>query len=294
MFDIRCATIPIAQVSATDELSDSLIKFNEAFLRVFMAAEAVELVDGKHISLRQSWPDCETARGRYEAFVHKFGKLFRDYEHACQGGRETIVCSFMTEQFADLYSSITSYIGNICQRAEHVYTKFQEDVSSKSEAGLSVERTDLREAIAQGMQAGSPLIRAMLVPEKAESSQDGRFVGEEPGPEPLAVVCGVLHEYLRLLEGIENYSVHLRRKGENCIVDYPDEGLPWFGLQLDWGTSAFFCPVPSIRRWRLRREIVLLKSFWDISLASRGRRLWEMITANWPETSVEANADPAR
>jgi hypothetical protein len=50
---------------------------------------------------------------------------------------------------------------------------------------------------------------------------------------------------------------------------------------VDRGAAALFCPVPGKRRERLRKQIVILKTFWDISSTLRGRRLKEMIEDNW-------------
>lgn len=126
----------------------------------------------------------------------------------------------------------------------------------------------VREALEQGM----PISRAWHFPEVNKAP-----TGQEPGYDVLALSSLVLHEYLSPMNACSNHQVGLRRTGPHRDVDFERGDLPWFEVQVDRGSSAFFCPVPSARRERLRREIVVLKTFWDIASSLRARRLNDIV-----------------
>lgn len=68
-----------------------------------------------------------------------------------------------------------------------------------------------------------------------------------------------------------NKNIHLYRNPETKKVEYPyeNQSKPWYEFQVDRGSASMFCPVPVLRSDRLKRQIVLFKTFWDIAAYQR-------------------------
>jgi hypothetical protein len=86
--------------------------------------------------------------------------------------------------------------------------------------------------------------------------------------------------------------MHLRRDPETGDISFQHACGKWHEFLIDRGAPAMFCCVPSTRRGRLRKQIAILKTFWDISSALRARRLYQIIKDNW--SGLELDADRSR
>jgi hypothetical protein len=73
--------------------------------------------------------------------------------------------------------------------------------------------------------------------------------------------------------------MHLLRDTDMAELSYK-ERTNWWEFQADKGAAALFCCVPEDRSRRIRREIVILKSFWNLASELRARRLLEMLSSN--------------
>jgi hypothetical protein len=79
----------------------------------------------------------------------------------------------------------------------------------------------------------------------------------------------------------DDRELHFYRRLENGLVDYGDEPHPtngWNIFRLDSIHSGLFCVGPVIRRERIRREVIILKTLWDISTHIRAERLLHILT----------------
>jgi hypothetical protein len=56
--------------------------------------------------------------------------------------------------------------------------------------------------------------------------------------------------------------------------------MNWNTFQADKGSAAMFCPVPDARRERLKKQIVVFKSLWNLSSDLRARRLLDILVNN--------------
>ena len=65
-------------------------------------------------------------------------------------------------------------------------------------------------------------------------------------------------------------------------VEYPINGKEWHDFLIEKGVATMFCPVPYCRRERLKKQIVMIKSFWDISSYHRAKRLSLILNNSWP------------
>ena len=97
----------------------------------------------------------------------------------------------------------------------------------------------------------------------------------------LALVCLLIYEHARFCFGNLDPAkgMHLVRN-ERGYFDYlsrsPDQ-RGWNGLQLDRGFPRFFCCDPQLRRERLKREIVVMKSLWNKSTVLGSRRFRRIV-----------------
>jgi hypothetical protein len=98
-----------------------------------------------------------------------------------------------------------------------------------------------------------------------------------------------LYNYVRHIGEAGDKKVYLSRD-RNGRVQYPrsKNGRTWYQFQIDAGTAAMFSPVPAARADRLRSEVVILKTFWDMSSSLRARRLKEIIRDNWAVPAINA------
>ncbi len=105
------------------------------------------------------------------------------------------------------------------------------------------------------------------------------------------VVGRMLGEYICTVASSRNMRVHLVRDGGLGPVNFtydPAIPQPWYEFQIDRGNAALFSPVPLARRVRLLKQIVLLKTFWDISSGLRARRLWRLVNTSDVKKASEA------
>jgi hypothetical protein len=148
---------------------------------------------------------------------------------------------------------------------------------------------EIRDCIEKASSEGRPLIRSLYRSSKGHvnngSSGDRFKETGVVGLNPLVLICHLLYQYIQVIRTARNKAVHLYRRPNDREVEYP-KGRPWYEFQIDKDGAAMFCPVPSARRRRLRKQIVVLKTFWDISSNLRERRLWQIISDNWPESEL--------
>ena len=86
-------------------------------------------------------------------------------------------------------------------------------------------------------------------------------------------------------------GVHLPRREDTGAVDFASAQPPggrWNVFQLDATHGALFCVDPVVRRARVRLEVTLLKSLWDVSTHIRAERLAHLIQSlGWSEAGQE-------
>ena len=92
----------------------------------------------------------------------------------------------------------------------------------------------------------------------------------------------MLRYYFGPAKAVRGKDFHVWR--DPCTGDISfDQKHNWHEFLINKGAAAMFCPVPTARRSRLRRQIAIIKTFWDISASLRGRRLLEIVRDNWPD-----------
>ena len=100
------------------------------------------------------------------------------------------------------------------------------------------------------------------------------------GMNPLFLICSCLKEYRPdpKENKIFDKLIHLPRDVKTRKIDYNQgKDRRWYEFQIEKGATSMFCPVPTSRRQRLRKQIVLLKTFWGISALQRDQQLHNII-----------------
>jgi hypothetical protein len=72
----------------------------------------------------------------------------------------------------------------------------------------------------------------------------------------------------------------VRRRDADGHVRFRDDPWPengWNIFQLDSTHGGLFCVDPVVRRERIRREVVILKTLWDLSTRIRAERLLHIV-----------------
>ena len=92
-------------------------------------------------------------------------------------------------------------------------------------------------------------------------------------------MCDLFYHHLNYLYGgmiTRTQYVCNHRRLKDGRVDYSLDGGPgrkWSVFQLDRSYGGIFCACPQPRRKRLGQQVVMVKSFWDMSTRFKGRRL---------------------
>lgn len=100
---------------------------------------------------------------------------------------------------------------------------------------------------------------------------------EERDVDELAIVVQLISAYTSsFLDKVKHsHGLHLERDAEGKVTYRHRDA--WNDFQIERGNPRPFSPLPAVRRDRLTREIVSLKSLWNISTKMRGRRLQDIV-----------------
>jgi hypothetical protein len=254
-----------------DGISDfpRIVKTCELLLRLFLAYDALQetaSAAANHTGPKPPKPDFDTSFKEFFNFALPLLRKRNLWHKETSPGRE--YCWNLIQEF---YPKADRWIRRLSQMAFTVYRKFREDVIKIQEPYAD----DLHQEILQAMDDGRPL--SMYLPAQDEQNGSVTLI------DPMILICRTLQAYWSRIKEVNNKSVHLRRKDGTLAVDYSlaKDEPPWFAFQIDAGMSTMFCPVPEARRFRLRRQIAMFKTFWNIGSVLRGRRLEIILKENW-------------
>ncbi len=232
----------------------------------------------------------QSALVRFEKMVDEFGMFFSEYHRLWNGKNSRDIRDYARKQFEHIYPTMAERMPWVWSLAIDIYKRFFKYTfcvgTAKDYSGVWEE---VERAIKQGLEEGKPLIRSLYgdVPDlvEANSKHDAGRGSEYAGLDNLFLVCKLLCRYIQKIGKIgqaRGKAIHLRRGANNRRVEYPEleGGEKWHDFQFDKGATSMFCPVPSARRERLKKQIVILKTFWDISSCLRARRLCEIMADN--------------
>lgn len=271
---------------------ETVVRFTELFIRLFLVIDAVPTSKGP-----ESWGDIWTpnvggmtaALKRFKEAIHKYGPFFSEYERLWNGSKREDVKSYCWKQFREIYPRMERFMALLWSEAIGIYRRFAEKELCHEDGSYNYDKRESTKSIEEALSQGRPLIRSLYQDPHHSTNYDSKGNHSKDkgdiGLNALVLVCQILYQYIQVVRKASEKSIHLYRRPKDREVEY-SKVRPWYEFQLDKSGAALFCPVPRSRRERLRKQIVVLKSFWDISSNLRERRLWEILSDNWPESEL--------
>jgi len=288
------STFSKSQASTGRDDCGSLVRFTEFFLRLFIAADGLpQNADRFHYPGR--WPrrkeTLETAYGRFQETMKEFGPFYSEYRRLWEGPNRENAQDYIRRQFEAIYPTVHKHMPIVWKEAVQLCKRFFNSCVLDRAGHPMHSESSMRMAIRTALAEGRPLVSSLLrIRERSalRTPRGRRARTSNWELDPLLLVCAVLQEYVPELDNIRGKAIHLFRDPEYKTMGYPrhvrylkDRGQPWYEFQVDKGSAEMFCSVPDARRIRLRKEIAVLKTLWDLSSKFRARRLNEIITENF-------------
>jgi hypothetical protein len=280
-------------VEGTDEMT-SIVQTNELLARLFCAYDAFP--DNAHEYATNSSESRAFEAGgpdrpqRLKAFLALAAPLLpnrRVWDGLESPGGQN--CLALLEQYAPLLK----WLPWLQQKARDVYVSFVDCAAVPSPYD-----PDLCRSIGSSIDEGWAILNCLFAATEARDAavRDAGQGASSPFAEldPLVLVSRVLEHYLTRITAAEGRSLFLQRKPVTLEVDFELRlgEPPWSGFLIDRGVNAMFCPVPELRRARIRSHIAMLKTFWNLSSVLRGRRLRVILDNHWPSVQSSLSASP--
>lgn len=261
-------------VRSTDD-KEIIVPFSELLIRLFLVADCVVPDTPRSSWLGKPWRRANTRTtdvfqafqqflNDISPFLPKYDVLWRD--ETSRGRR------FCEAQFRTLYPKIRLYMPSIWSHAVYVLEAFyRHDLNGSTDNDPQV---GLYPVVCKALREGRPLIRCLYRADLTDASEPP----SEKELDSLALGCATLYQYISRVREAEGKHIYLELDGQRGRVVYADGGKPWYDFQVEVGVASMYCPIPQERSNRLKREIAMLKTFWDIAANLRARRLHEMTT----------------
>ncbi len=287
------------QVNIDEEEKSTKVTFAlfvEELLRLFCVVDAIPSeVEPKY--WKSTWiratDSIDNAAIRFNDMVKRFGPVFSEYQRlqACEFKEQ--MKKYCSKEFKDIYAEVRKFMPGLWSEAIRIYKTYTNGFIKYNKNTYDCYDEEVNKIVEKGLAEGRPIIQSKYYPSADSGICSSKAYSADEicvGADPLMLVCKLLYQYMPPFTDIEGKAIHLYRTPIERRVEYPEE-VPylkkkeqqWYEFQIDRGATALFCPVPSARRKRLLKQIVIIKSFWGLSSSMRLRRLEEIICDNWPE-----------
>ena len=283
----------IASAGANDK--ETCRRFVEVLFRLFLVfdsmmaltVDALHSLRGTHSNGLNDIPSEQMIRkkGRaFDRFVKNAGPFFSEFNRLWDPEASNVVWEYTRSYFRTTYPQIARYLPTVWQKATSIYgLAARTTFPGKTDASVASAHQLIQSEIKVALRLGRPLIwsryqgTAAVRGQKKEPATAWNFEGG--GLDPLPFVCKILHQYIGTLRKATHHNIHLLRTSGSATVSYKG-ARSWWNFQSDKGAAAMFCCVPKARRERLLKQIVIIKSFWDVSSELRARRLLDMLISS--------------
>jgi hypothetical protein len=267
--------------------ADTWGRLVNVLIQVFFATECWEARIGdprfwkgtRKVTLRE-------AERRFVEFAERVGPFFSEFERLWQADPRALALS----EFRRAYVLVMDDLPMIWGEVLRIYCRTMEETCAGDEASVRKMTREIARSVIKGFNEGRPLLWSGYKPPASvnaaqQSVKGGQGVEQniDGGLDALQFVCRILHLYIRTIRkacphrgGMK--QIHLLRDSVRANLDYSVR-TNWWEYQSDKGAAALFCCVPKFRQRRLRKQIVVIKSFWDLASELRARRLLEMLNA---------------
>jgi hypothetical protein len=264
-------------VSIASNNAATIVRLTEILFRIFMVLDFVSRPDraghdnGK--KNRKAGKQVDEALGRFKVMIGKARPLLGEYDLHLQ---DEGVQSYLWKQFVALYPENLKYMTLLWPEVKCIHEEFFDGWCASASTKKS-----MREAFSRSLQEGRPLIRKLFLRDISEFQGLGARVERDDGRYSMMLICGCLYEYVPdpKTSLVFQKRVHSFRHAKTRDIQYNE--ADWYEFQIDRGAAQMFCPVPAARAARLRKQISILKTFWDISAYQREKVLKRIIDDNW-------------
>lgn len=255
--------------------------FCEIALRSFYVTSAIRH-SGKasSIPLLHPWRNLglenhrEELRDEFLGYLKEIGPFFADYDEL---ETQPFFENLILERFDGTFAKIAGSTQMLWEAAAQIYRSFS---NASYPWHLPEGRSMLSEAIRECLDQGESGVERVFESKFSSTSEESSDIDN------LSLVCQMIGEYVRFCYGELSSDdwIHLYRN-ESGVVDYlrgekrseSERSLRWNPMQLDRGYPHLYCCDPIVRKDRLKREIVILKSLWNMSTRLRARRLSQIL-----------------
>jgi hypothetical protein len=177
-----------------------------------------------------------------------------------------------------IFPRLRSELSRSWNLAMVVFEQFYADaVGEPFSAAPSAFTSAVDAASAVAVAEGRPILRHRLKAPRRSMVPEDTKPFDSLCADPLTLICSMLHvEAARHVAAIGK-EVHLHRDPDKGGALYSPSSADWYEFQVEAGSAAMFSPLPHARKDRLRGEIALIKTLWDISSSLRARRFEEIL-----------------
>jgi hypothetical protein len=266
-------------------------RFSRVLIRLFLVVDMIpaDTAPSKLSPVKcvREGGDTGMARKRFVSLLDDVFPFFPEFECQWWNRDKLDVERVCLKYFDELYPKLAKFMNDVWCEAVGIYMDFLKD-KPYYQSHETYDKRRIWSDIDASFKEGKPLIRSLFLTsmKNVDSSLADTVIGKGfyTGYDPLAMICNMLHSYTATSKLGKGQAIHLYRDPATGNVGYPQMGgRRWFEFQIDKGATSMFCPVPSARRERLRKQIAVIKTLWDISSSLRERRLRLILYDNFPD-----------
>ncbi len=216
-------------------------------------------------------------RNAIESALAEAGTALPDF-HELWATPQSVGWIHCVREFEHIYPEIEPFMSDLWSFAMEVFGQYYNDActSSISSGDLAAE---IRDVVRDCLQNGYPLIRCR-VRVRPSGRPDDTDDPDDAGIDPLLLSCVMLGEYLVRIQSARGKDLHLHRLPETGKACFAHQ-RKWNEFLVDRSEPSMYCCIPFEHGQRVKRQVALLKTFWDIAANLRGRRLNEAMQDNW-------------
>jgi hypothetical protein len=225
-------------------------------------------------------------KDRFAAMVRTVAPYLPNFTKLVGNDEGSAEWAYLMDNFTDFGGRMSRFLPGLWREFGAICREFIGNAIVPKESSSMPPDAVLREEFCRSLEEGRPFLSCLCREESATAldasvKHGAAYVGEPDDTlDPLYLVGAMLGEYIRTIEASKGRRMCLEREDD---VGWPKftadtkTRLPLNEFLLDLGCGSMFCPVPTSRRRRLRKQIALFKTLWDVSSILRARRLWRLI-----------------
>jgi len=274
---------------------EDILQFTEQLIRFFIVTDFIENKQGKEGNDIYHWNsesnnfynnNLSKSKERFKKMVTNFGPFYSKFNKLWLGedGNGELIKKYCIDMFEDIYPRFQKeYMPSICRTAIRSYKIIFKNMYKFTKKDLILLKKIDNEII-NSLKDGKPLIRRLYNYSNLTEKKDKNAT--DFGLNYLYLLCRLLYFYINTTNETVSWDInkriHIYREFDNgklsyLLEDKYDKPKPWNIFQLEVGRPSSSCVHPDARRAKLRTQISLLKTLWDMSCNMKARTLLELI-----------------